>query len=385
MGQDYFRSVGPRGDQKRLRFRVCSRSPGPPLNLSLRNAEATGGVPDARQAPSSLSNSPSSPTGTGIWPVFHLLRLSQKGRILSANPGSQESQPGPQGPPLSHGDSEGGHSGSSHGKIPCLPRSYGSLPSHPDLARSPKVPPLQLPGQTLPVSGASVRSSHHAPHIYQGHGGSGSLSPVGGSSGPSISGWLAHSGKVRGPVRDSGQPSPVSPLLPRVDCQLLQSCLKPCQVLEFLVACFDTRLGKVLLPEAWALKLMDQVQHLISLPVPTAWDYLQVLGSMASTIDLIPWAFVHMRLLQKALLSRWKLVSEEFRAPLPLSDTTIADLQWWLSLAHLLKGMPLETPRWIIITTDSSLSGWGAMCQTQSTQGCWSPVQSRWHINRLEA
>ncbi|XP_029463774.1 ATP-binding cassette sub-family A member 12 [Rhinatrema bivittatum] len=162
-------------------------------------------------------------------------------------------------------------------------------------------------------------------------------------------------------------------------------CRERILVLEFLGARFDTRVGKVFLPDARVLKLIDQVNNLLSLLLPTVWDYLQVLGTMASTIDKVPWAFPHIRPLQKMLLSHWKPVSEQFQVTLPLSNSTIADIQWWLLPAHLLKGMPLLMPQVVIVMTDASLSGWGAVCQSQTTQGYWSPAQSRWHINCLEA
>ncbi|XP_029442653.1 uncharacterized protein LOC115082575, partial [Rhinatrema bivittatum] len=64
--------------------------------------------------------------------------------------------------------------------------------------------------------------------------------------------------------------------------------------------------------------------------------------------------------LKRALLSRWKLMSREFQALLPLSDVAKDSLYWWLSLDHLLQGVDFEIPQWVIITTDASLSGWGA-------------------------
>ncbi|XP_029441869.1 uncharacterized protein LOC115081586 [Rhinatrema bivittatum] len=59
---------------------------------------------------------------------------------------------------------------------------------------------------------------------------------------------------------------------------------------------------------------------------------------MASTIDLVPWAFAHLRPLQRALLSRWKPVSRDFQAVLPIPSSTVRSLRWWLDPHRLARG-----------------------------------------------
>ncbi len=38
----------------------------------------------------------------------------------------------------------------------------------------------------------------------------------------------------------------------------------------------------------------------------------------------------------------------------------------------------------LMVTTDASTRGWGAVCKGIPTSGLWSEPQSRWHKNRLE-
>lgn len=134
-----------------------------------------------------------------------------------------------------------------------------------------------------------------------------------------------------------------------------KSCLQPSQVLNFLGARFDTCRRT----QEQFQKLLAQLQQFLHQEAPWTWDYLQLLGSMAATIDLVPWARAHMRSLQTALLSR-SLVSEDYQVRLPLLPVVKLSLRWWLQLRNLFWGMSLETPCWILITTDASLSSWGA-------------------------
>ena len=36
------------------------------------------------------------------------------------------------------------------------------------------------------------------------------------------------------------------------------------------------------------------------------------------------------------------------------------------------------------VTTDASLTGWGAFCESHTLSGVWTPAESRLHINVLE-
>ncbi len=38
----------------------------------------------------------------------------------------------------------------------------------------------------------------------------------------------------------------------------------------------------------------------------------------------------------------------------------------------------------VVVTTDASTLGWGAVCEGMPASGQWSEPQIRWHINRLE-
>ncbi|XP_029441229.1 uncharacterized protein LOC115080906 [Rhinatrema bivittatum] len=163
-----------------------------------------------------------------------------------------------------------------------------------------------------------------------------------------------------------------------------KSRLEPSQSLEFLGALFDTRRGMVYLTQERRVKLQCQARQLLAKPMPVVWDYLQMVGSMTSTRELVPWAFAHMRPLQLALLSRWNPVSEQFRLPLPLLHSARSSMAWWLCTGNLTKGISLNVPSWTVVTTDASLYGWGAVCLRSSVQGTWSPTEATWSINRLE-
>ncbi|KAI2668937.1 ORF V: Enzymatic polyprotein [Labeo rohita] len=57
----------------------------------------------------------------------------------------------------------------------------------------------------------------------------------------------------------------------------------------------------------------------------------------------------------------------------------------WTDLAFLWSGVPLEqVSRRIVVTTDASKTGWGAVCNGQAASGVWTGPRLLWHINCLE-
>ena len=62
-----------------------------------------------------------------------------------------------------------------------------------------------------------------------------------------------------------------------------------------------------------------------------------------------------------------------------------SELKWWFR--HLqdwnVKSLISPAP-YLVITTDSSMMGWGALCNGTTTQGLWSPSEKLDHINVLE-
>ncbi len=57
----------------------------------------------------------------------------------------------------------------------------------------------------------------------------------------------------------------------------------------------------------------------------------------------------------------------------------------WSDLAFLRAGVPLEqVSRHVVVSTDASATGWGAMCNGHAAAGLWTGPQLQWHINCLE-
>ncbi|KAL0187588.1 hypothetical protein M9458_014687, partial [Cirrhinus mrigala] len=112
----------------------------------------------------------------------------------------------------------------------------------------------------------------------------------------------------------------------------------------------------------------------------------RLLGHMASSAAATPLGLMHMKPLKHWLhtrVPRWAWHRGTFRVNItPLCRKTLSP---WTDMAFLRSGVPLEqVSRRIVVTTDASKTGWGAVCNGQAASGVWSGLRLLWHINCLE-
>ena len=108
---------------------------------------------------------------------------------------------------------------------------------------------------------------------------------------------------------------------------------------------------------------------------------------MASLVDLINYCRLRMHPLQLHLLSFYLPSRDPIDHLAPVKPWVIPHLRWWMVTDNLVTGHPLRPPRpSIIITTDASLSCWGASITSPPYQiaGLFDREERLFHINILE-
>ncbi|KAL0148133.1 hypothetical protein M9458_056535, partial [Cirrhinus mrigala] len=114
--------------------------------------------------------------------------------------------------------------------------------------------------------------------------------------------------------------------------------------------------------------------------------FQRLLGHMASSGVVTPLGLMHMRPLQHWLhfqVPRWAWCQGTYRVNItPLCRKTFSP---WEDILFLRSGVPLEQVSGrIIVTTDASKTGWGAVCNGHAASGVWTGPRVLWHINCLE-
>ena len=107
-----------------------------------------------------------------------------------------------------------------------------------------------------------------------------------------------------------------------------------------------------------------------------AHQIASVLGTFELCRPAIWQAPLHFRYLQIRMIQALHASNQNFDVLITLDHDCLEELQWWVSNIDYVNGSPIRPPApTFFITTDASKTGWGAVCESQCTNG---------HINVLE-
>lgn len=163
-----------------------------------------------------------------------------------------------------------------------------------------------------------------------------------------------------------------------------KSALQPTRRLEYLGLILDTRQQRIFLPQSRVDSIRELIHIVLSSTRPSIRLCMRLLGKLVATFEAVPYAQIHSRRLQRAILTAWDKRLQALDLPISLPYAVRQSLCWWLVTKNLLKGRSFNPPSWRIVTTDASLSGWGAVLDDLTLQGKWSRAESALPINVLE-
>ncbi|XP_034564504.1 uncharacterized protein LOC117830473 [Notolabrus celidotus] len=164
-----------------------------------------------------------------------------------------------------------------------------------------------------------------------------------------------------------------------------KSRLQPSQYTEYLGLSINSLSYRVTLSEGRLTSLM----HCLSLfergKVISFRLCLRLLGLMASVISVVPLGLLMMRDFQRWVAALRLCPRRHLSRRVKVTPTCLAALRPWRDAADLASGVALGTvSSRVTMTTDASLSGWGATLSGRTVNGTWSPRLAQAHINVLE-
>ena len=165
-----------------------------------------------------------------------------------------------------------------------------------------------------------------------------------------------------------------------------KSSLQPTQSIVYLGARLDFTQGVAFPTTERLLNLYQSVGSILSKPASPARSWLRALGLMASLVEVLELCRLRMRPLQRHLLSLFNPATDTMAVAIPLPGDLKRFLSWWTVHHNVTSGRPFQEirPR-TTVTTDASLSGWGATWENQLASGVWGTEERGVHINVLES
>ncbi|KAJ1165142.1 hypothetical protein NDU88_005571 [Pleurodeles waltl] len=104
----------------------------------------------------------------------------------------------------------------------------------------------------------------------------------------------------------------------------------------------------------------------------------------AATLDVVPCARLYLSPVVHHILSHWTLAGGDLEALIPVSTPIHHDLLWWLHHLSLDHGFPLQSLTPLVLMTDASSLGWGAVLGVLTAQGLLSMVEASMSSNWRE-
>lgn len=164
-----------------------------------------------------------------------------------------------------------------------------------------------------------------------------------------------------------------------------KSNLDPTQSLVYLGAKLDLATGVAFPTDERLHTLLQLAEEFMTARVAPAGTWLRLLGYMASMVDILDLCRLRMRPIQSHLLSVYRPKSDPLSKLVEVPDEMLPHLRWWTKAHNVGAGSPFQDhhPQ-TSISTDASLSGWGASWGDQVAHGSWSAEERQSHINALE-
>jgi hypothetical protein len=167
---------------------------------------------------------------------------------------------------------------------------------------------------------------------------------------------------------------------------LSKSTTEPSQAIEYLGYIWDTASMKICLNEKRRVKATTLISELLEATNPVSLRSLSaVLGTLVSMRPCFPNAPLYYRSTQRHMIKQLHASHENYEATTTLSSPVRSELTTFLRLltvcplAPIRHGLPT-----MVLSTDASPNGWGAVCGPHRARGSWSRREQQQHINYLE-
>ena len=165
-----------------------------------------------------------------------------------------------------------------------------------------------------------------------------------------------------------------------------KSVLEPSHTLTFLGFVLDSQ-SMTLRPKKERIeKTMKQIQTLKVKPQITVRELAQVIGLLVSLFPGIKYGPLFYRQMELVKIKCLKENRGDYEKRVTLSIGAHDEIEWWEKNLPFAYNHILEPEPHMVIETDASSLGWGAVCQKMSRKanGKWSTREKRYHINVLE-
>ena len=157
----------------------------------------------------------------------------------------------------------------------------------------------------------------------------------------------------------------------------------PSQIIEHLGFEFNTIEMTVKVTKEKIDKVRGKAASILRKNWVVIREVAQLIGVLVACFPGVEFGQLFYRQLEIDKAAALKLHKGDFDQTMMLSDIAKQDLVWWIENVGMGKKISHGNPV-IVLKTDASLTGWGAVLNDKDTGGRWTEPESTLHINALE-
>ena len=162
------------------------------------------------------------------------------------------------------------------------------------------------------------------------------------------------------------------------------SVFVPTQRLTFLGFVLDSVHMTVTPTEDKVGKILSNCNLLLQNDNPTIRQVAEVIGILVSNFPGAQYGPLHYRHLERDKYSALVAKKGDYSSAMHLSQPALTEIQWWINNATRLRRNICHGNPNVIIQSNASKLGWGAVYGKRKSGGRWTPSEAQSHINILE-
>ena len=163
-----------------------------------------------------------------------------------------------------------------------------------------------------------------------------------------------------------------------------KSVLIPTKKITFLGFNIDSERMVVTLPVEKIEKITQACTELYKRHKAKIRDVAHVVGLIVSSFSAVEFGPLFYRSIEQEKIQSLKHRAGDYDAMMIISEKIKLQLLWWIrNLSHQERNISHGNPK-LVITTDASSLGWGAICNEVKIGGRWNENEIHNHINYLE-
>ena len=163
-----------------------------------------------------------------------------------------------------------------------------------------------------------------------------------------------------------------------------KSSFIPKQVITHLGFILDSKEMTVRLTPEKAGNVASFCKSLLEAQSCTIREIARTVGLMESSFPGVTYGPLHYRDLENDKITTLKAHKWDYEKSVVLSEQAKSDLHWWIANVETSFGSISHENPLLVLHTDASKTGWGAVHDDSHTGGQWTRTESEAHINYLE-